>query len=472
MKGLASRIALATLFLASIASAGYAEDAEAPAAYRHNRHDYWLFRDRFPDILEPNYLPFMAYRVSPPELVGVAAMARRFRDWLGVEAPPAQELLVFCHWSQSEFPLRVAIVPPEIDEELDSAFWARSPAEYVAAVERALAIWERDLEGRVRFERVESGEEPTLVLRMIGEEAPAPEPTVQVLGTASLGDACRVLGGDPASGRIEVRYHVQELRIYVVDQHGLLLPDQVERVALHEIGHAIGMRGHSPIPADVMYEVARDRLGPDGLGAEDVNSFLSLYAIPCGTVYTSLVSAERRAADPPALPEGPPRLALAPHVDAQRGFEIQMPMGWLRIPTPFGVAAVNGVSWDYDASFQIIVRRYETIESYLDRHAAAHFGTSDIISVRDTSIAGHRARRFTLERSDYGLAEEFSFIESGDGRVLVSIAESPVESQAAYRPWFDAILASLEIQDGSKPGADRDYTSGAADSDAPPGGSP
>ena len=107
-----------------------------------------------------------------------------------------------------------------------------------------------------------------------------------------------------------MRYHVQELRIYVVDRHGLLLPDQVERVALHEIGHAIGMRGHSPIPADVMYEVARDRLGPDGLGAEDVNSFLSLYAIPCGTVYTSRPSAERRAADPPALPEGPPRLAL------------------------------------------------------------------------------------------------------------------------------------------------------------------
>ena len=23
----------------------------------------------------------------------------------------------------------------------------------------------------------------------------------------------------------------------------------------HEIGHAIGMRGHSPIPADLMYEV-------------------------------------------------------------------------------------------------------------------------------------------------------------------------------------------------------------------------
>jgi predicted Zn-dependent protease len=469
---IARRIAFAALFLASIAPAGCAEDAEAPAPYRHNRHDYWRFRDRFPDILEPNYLPFMAYRVSPPELLGAPAMARRLADWLGVEAPPAEELLVFCHLSQSEFPLRVAIVAPEIDDEIVYEFWSRSPAEYVAAVERALAVWERDLEDRVRFERVEEGDQATLVLRIIGEEAPAPEPSVQVLGTTPLGDACRVLGGDPASGRLEVRYHVPELEIYVADQHGLLLPDQVERVALHEIGHAIGMRGHSPIPADLMYQVARDRLGPDGLGAEDVNSFLSLYAIPSGTVYTSLASAKRQAAETPALPESPPRLALAPHVDPRRGFEIQMPMGWLRIPTPFGVAAVNGVSWDYDASFQIIVRRYDTIESYLDRNAAAHFGASVIVSVRDASIAGHRARRFTLARSDYGLAEEFSFIESGDGRVLISIAECPAESQASYRPWFDAILASLEIQDGSKPGVDRDYTSGAADSDAPPGGSP
>ena len=102
---------------------------------------------------------------------------------------------------------------------------------------------------------------------------------------------------------------------------------------------------------------------------------------------------------------------------------------------------------------------------YLERHAAAHFGSSEITAVQDASIAGHPARRFTLSRSDYGLIEEFIFIESGDGRVLIWIAEWPVERQSAYRAWFDAMLASLEIQDGSKPGEDRDYSSGAADSD-------
>jgi len=468
LRGFAGGIAFAILSVASIASAGCAEDAERFVPYRHNRYDYWLFREHFPEILEPNYLPHMTYRVSSPERGGAAGIAGRLAGWLGIGNPPAEELLVFCHWAESEFPLRVAIVAPEIDEEGAYEFWSRSPAEYVAAVERALAIWERDLEGRVRFERVEEGGRPTLVLRIIGEEAPAPEPSFHVLGTTPLGHACRVLGGDPASGRLEVRYHVPELAIYVADQYGLLLPDQVERVALHEIGHAIGMRGHSPIPADLMYEVARDRLGPDGLGAEDVNSFLSLYDIPSGTVYTALDPTKRRKAEPPALPEGPPRLEMAPHVDPQRGFEIQMPVGWLRIPTPFGVAAVNGVSWDYDASFQIIVRHYETIESYLERNAAGHFAASVITSVRDAPIAGHRARRFTLVRSAYGLAEEYIFIESGDGRVLISIAECPIESKASYRPWFDAILASLEIQDRSTRPADRDYSSGVAGPAPPP----
>ena len=77
MKVLARRIACAALLLAPIASAGGAEEAEAPGVYRHNRFDYWELRERFPDLLEPNYLPFMAYRVSVPELRGIAAVAQR-----------------------------------------------------------------------------------------------------------------------------------------------------------------------------------------------------------------------------------------------------------------------------------------------------------------------------------------------------------------------------------------------------------
>ena len=123
---------------------------------------------------------------------------------------------------------------------------------------------------------------------------------MRVYGVANVGDSCRVRGGDP-DVRLDVRYQVRDIRLYVADEHGLLLPDQVEGIARHEIGHALGMRGHSPIPADLMYEEADDRRDREGLGIPDVNSFLSLYKVPSGTVY----------ADPESSRDAAPRPAAA-----------------------------------------------------------------------------------------------------------------------------------------------------------------
>ena len=85
--------------------------------------------------------------------------------------------------------------------------------------------------------------------------------------------------------QVAVRYQVPELWVYVADEFGLLNADQVERIALHEIGHALGMRSHSPVPNDLMFQMVRERPGPARLSFEDVNSFVSLYALPNGTVY-------------------------------------------------------------------------------------------------------------------------------------------------------------------------------------------
>ena len=71
----------------SRSGAGCAADPETTEPYRHNRYDYWRLRDRFPDLFEPNYLPFMTYRVSPPAPGGVAGIPRRVGGALGIEAP-------------------------------------------------------------------------------------------------------------------------------------------------------------------------------------------------------------------------------------------------------------------------------------------------------------------------------------------------------------------------------------------------
>lgn len=49
----------------------------------------------------------------------------------------------------------------------------------------------------------------------------------------------------------------------------------MRNVCLHEVGHALGLQGHSPFPDDIMYP----QLGAqDGISARDVNTLLTLYS--------------------------------------------------------------------------------------------------------------------------------------------------------------------------------------------------
>jgi predicted Zn-dependent protease len=372
--------------------------------------------------------------------------------WL--DAPPLDvpQRLIVCRWAKEDFPLQVYVEPPATTDLFEDEMRPVAPEEFAAAVTRALERWERDLEDLVAFEAVDDPDAADLHIRILGEQAPTPDPGVRVLGSAALGDSCEVMGGDPDL-RLDVRYHVSELRLYVADEHGLLLARQVEQIALHEIGHALGMRGHSPLPSDLMYAVAGDRIPREGLGASDVNSFLSLYSVPNGTVYVD-PAATREAPSWPGGPEGAVRLALAPHVDAARGFEVQLPEGWTRLRSPYGVAAVNGVAWDHEASLQVNVHRIATIDEYLERWGPAHLGDSMVVRRGRHTVAGLKAETAVL-RTRYGTLERFTLLESGDGRLLVLIAECPEASFQAYEPWFDAVVASIAL--GPEDGSIREY---------------
>ncbi len=459
MRRAAAAVAAAVALLAWLVCARSDVALRETQGHSPTRSEYERFRKRHAEVLEPNYLPFMVWRAEP--------------------AGSADEWLVFCRWPEDAFPLTVHVREPEIAERLQDELRPARAEDFVAAVERALATWERELEGLVSFRLVEAPGEGSVVVRLIGEEAPVPDPGVKVLGTTPLGDACRIDHGpwwwSPAGrawawlgertglagprGRLPVRYAVPELWIYIADEFGLLTADQVERVAVHEIGHALGMRGHSPIPNDLMFETVRERPGQRGLTLEDANSFLSLYALPNGTVYRRVPRAEREPEAEPAPPRGPPRLAVAPHVDARLGFELQLPEGWLALETPSGVVAIDGVTWDYSASLQLSVRRYPSADAYLVRHAPAHVRDGRILEQGPSSVAGRRAFRLVVEASDGRLVDETTLIESGDGRLFVAIADCAPEACPAYRPWFEAVLGSLEIWDqqggGERP--QRDY---------------
>ena len=373
----------------------------------------------------------------------------------GLTGVDAGEIQVLCRWPDAAMPLSVYVAPPEIPEGLKDEFAPKDPATYVAAVERALLTWERELEGLVRFRRGREPARADLRVYLIAEVAEERRPGHRVLGETPR--ECRSLGWEDEPARLRVRFEVPELRVYIADDFGLLDPDQVEWIALHEIGHGLGMRGHSPLPADLMYRVVRDRIAVSGLSTQDLNSFLSLYRLPNGTVFKRLGPAGW--ALPPALPspKGPPRLALAPHVDSRLGFEIRLPAGWTRIETPYGVVAMDGVTWDVpDATFQVNVMRYPTIDAYLQRYRAHYLSGGRLIGRSELVVGGRRALQLTLQNLERDFVEEITFVEAGDGRVIVIVADCGAESLETYRPWFRATLGSLDIwPTRANPGAGR-----------------
>ena len=420
----AGRCALASLATALGACAFRSEPAfEAP--YQPDRHDEAAFRETHPEVLEPNYLAFMAHRT-----VGQGG---------------APDVLFLCRWPDEAMPLPVWVSPPSIPDSLQDEFDPQEPEAFVGAVLRALATWERELEGLVRFRLVSDRRDAKLELRLLGEEAPAPHPDLQVLGKTPIARACRARG-DPAQGALDVSFQVPEVDLYIADYFGLLAPDQVEWIALHEIGHALGMRYHSPIPADVMYEVVRDRVTVRELSLEDVNSFVSLYRLPNGTVYARIPPGGAATRPPAELPQGPPQLAIAPYVDARLGFELRPPAGWIRVPTARGVVMVDGVTWDYTASFQIVVHRYPTLEAYMERYGAHYLARGRVLEQGFLTLQGRRAFEIRTLDPEGRSIEQTTFIETGDGRIFAVIADSPADLAEAYRPWFAAALAALEIR--------------------------
>jgi len=427
------RAAVALGLVAAAATACGPFAAPSSDRFQPTRFDYGAFRKpRAPDeIQEPNYLPFMAGRYA--------------------EKGSKEDLLVFCRWDVARFPLAVHVDSPKVDASLADEFDAqKAPQTFVDAAWSALDEWQHALGGLVSFRRVAGNEHADLRIKLIGQVGPAPEAGIQVLGTTPMRDACKIKGRSVWQDRVDVAFDVPEIRIYVADDHGLLPADQVQRNVLHEIGHALGMQGHSPIPADLMYEVARDRR-VDRLSIEDVNSFKALYREPNGTIYARLPRGQDLQRDVAHAPAGPPELSPTPFTDARHGYALRPAQGWQVIPSARGVVVIDGLAWDYEASFQVIVRSYPSVTRYLDRHGDAHIRGGKVVQRGFLSVAGRQASWMRIVPPDGEMIEDHVFLESGDGRVVIAILEAPKALRQDFGPWFDAMLGSLQVFQVSVP---------------------
>ncbi len=393
----------------------------SPTPFRPTRFDYARFASDRAGLQEPNYLPFMGHRFALED----------------------GDAIVFCRWDESRFPLAVFVDVPEIDASLQNEFHPVEPERYVEAVQGALRSWVEALPDTVSFRPAARPDSADLHIRLLGAEGPAPAEGVQVLGLTPVASACRALGPPGDDDVMPVVFDVDALEVYVADQHGLLPPDQVERIALHEIGHALGMRGHSPIPADLMFEVARDR-HVDRLSAEDLNSFRTLYALPSGTIYARVPRDGEPERPEATAPADPPALA-PPYRDARLGFSLRPASGWPLVDSGRGVVVIDGLTWDYEASFQVIVRSYPSIRVYLERYGAGHVGDGEVLEQGDLQVAGRPAFGMRLLQRGGTMTEDHVFVETGDGRVLVVITDSPSALRDGFDPWFRAMLDSVEL---------------------------
>jgi hypothetical protein len=79
------------------------------------------------------------------------------------------------------------------------------------------------------------------------------------------------------------RFGVEQILVTGRWQDGRLAdPRDVRRVMLHEVGHALGLAGHSPDPGDAMFADATKRRG-EGISARDRGTLRELYQRPIGS---------------------------------------------------------------------------------------------------------------------------------------------------------------------------------------------
>ena len=210
------------------------------------------------------------------------------------------------------------------------------------------------------------------------------------------------------------------------------------KVALHEAGHILGASGqHSPLSGDAMYRVADDsRI--DVLSEHDVNTFRALYRVPPGAIYARID--DRHSTPLSEIRQTPPRLDR-PHVDTRNGFSVQFPMGWQVVGSPRGFIAVDGVTWDYDASFQVMALR-GSMQAFYERE---HYGLEmrgTLVEADVGEIDGQPVARLVSQQRER--REELQVMDWVDGWVLVTVADASARDYPLYRLWFQMVQFSIE----------------------------
>jgi hypothetical protein len=123
---------------------------------------------------------------------------------------------------------------------------------------------------------------------------------------------------------------------------------------------------------------------------------------------------------------------------------LRPPAGWVRIETRRGLRWLDGPTWDHDVGLALERSSAPSVEEALARLGAPAGGASgDRLEERQQSFAGRPARRLVRRVGDGAGVELLLATQLDRAGVLVGRAGSPASLWPDWKPWLDAVFASV-----------------------------
>ncbi len=195
---------------------------------------------------------------SPPDVAARQPLAPDYLRYVGYEVPVNEHVLL--RWPERAMPLRVHLPAPP------SGLFSDAEA-FREAVRLGVLGWtDVAAPGIPSFEFVEDPGDADIPIVW------GAKPTGWFVASCSY----RI---DALNRRLDVDHLLVTGRWR--DGQEAALP-QLETAVLHEMGHALGLTGHSPSPTDVMYKYVTHESRPE-LSDRDRNTLRALYSRPIGT---------------------------------------------------------------------------------------------------------------------------------------------------------------------------------------------
>jgi len=163
-------------------------------------------------------------------------------------------------WNLSTSPLKIAFVHEH----------SQVPPYYPAMVMQAFNAWKKVFERKIDFTQVDKAENADIIVVF----------TDNLDETKCTEDDCKINTGLTTPKIENFKLKNMTISLKVLDQNSVPYPkNQIYNTALHEIGHALGIMGHSYNKSDVMYPVSEMKSYMKYLSSNDISTINLLYKI-------------------------------------------------------------------------------------------------------------------------------------------------------------------------------------------------